>query len=96
MPILTFMDSMYKASKLSTKLVYKLQRKLYNKNMKVEVIMMYNPKFIDLLEILENRQAQYEIIEDVFSMYLGNQLVEFSKFNEQRTLELIEEIIKYW
>ncbi len=58
--------------------------------------MMYNPKFIDLLEILENRQAQYEIIEDVFSMYLGNQLVEFSKFNEQRTLELIEEIIKYW
>ncbi len=57
---------------------------------------MYNPKFIDLLEILENRQAQYEIIEDVFSMYLGNQLVEFSKFNEQRTIELIEEIIKYW
>lgn len=87
---------MYKASKFLIKLVYKLQRKLYNKNMKVEVIMMYNPKFIDLLEILENRQAQYEIIEDVFSMYLGNQLVEFSKFNEERTLELIEEIIKYW
>lgn len=57
---------------------------------------MYNPKFIDLLEILENRQAQYEIIGDVFSMYLGNQLVEFSKFNEDRTDELIEEIIKYW
>lgn len=87
---------MYKASKFLIKLVYKLQRKLYNKNMKVEVIMMYNPKFIDLLEILENRQAQYEIIEDVFSMYLGNQLVEFSKFNEERTVELIEEIIKYW
>lgn len=57
---------------------------------------LYNPKFIDLLEILENRQAQYEIIEDVFSMYLGNQLIEFSKFNEKRTIELIEEIIKYW
>lgn len=89
-------DFTFKASKFLIKLVYKLQRKLYNKNMKVEVIMMYNPKFIDLLEILENRQAQYEIIEDVFSMYLGNQLVEFSKFNEERTLELIEEIIKYW
>lgn len=57
---------------------------------------MYNSKFIDLLEILENRQSQYEIIEDVFSMYLGNQLMEFSKFNEERTVELIEEIIKYW
>lgn len=96
MQIVIGIDFTFKASKFLIKLVYKLQRKLYNKNMKVEVIMMYNPKFIDLLEILENRQAQYEIIEDVFSMYLGNQLVEFSKFNEQRTLELIEEIIKYW
>lgn len=86
---------MYKALKFLTNLVYKVQLSLYNKNMK-GANTMYNPKFIDLLEILENRQAQYEIIEDVFSMYLGNQLVEFSKFNEKRTVELIEEIIKYW
>lgn len=57
---------------------------------------MQNPKFIKLLEILESRDAQYEIVEDMFSMYLGNQYIEFSKFNEDRTDELIEEIKKYW
>lgn len=57
---------------------------------------MQNPKFIKLLEILESRDAQYEIVEDMFSMYLGNQYIEFSKFNEDRTDELIEEIEKYW
>lgn len=57
---------------------------------------MHNPKFIDLLVILEQREAQYEIVEDIFSMYLGNQFIEFSKLNEKKTTELIEEIEKYW
>lgn len=57
---------------------------------------MHNPKFIKLLQILENRDAQYEIVEDIFSMYLGNQFISFSKFNEDKTDELIEEIEKYW
>lgn len=57
---------------------------------------MHNPKFIDLLVILEQREAQYEIAEDIFSMYLGNQFIEFSKLNEKKTTELIEEIEKYW
>lgn len=57
---------------------------------------MHNQKFIDLLVILEQREAQYEIVEDIFSMYLGNQFIEFSKLNEKKTTELIEEIEKYW
>lgn len=57
---------------------------------------MQNPKFIKLLEILESRDAQYDIIGDIFSMYLGNQFIEFSKFNEDKTDDLIEEIKKYW
>lgn len=57
---------------------------------------MQNPKFIKLLEILESRDAQYDIMGDIFSMYLGNQYIEFSKFNEDKTDELIEEIQKYW
>ena len=57
---------------------------------------MQNPRFIELLEILESRDAQYEIVGDIFSMYLGNKFIEFSKFNEDKTDELIEEIEKYW
>lgn len=53
-------------------------------------------KFIDLLKILEEREAQYDVVGDMFSMYLGNQLVEFSKFNKTKIAELIEEIEKYW
>lgn len=55
-----------------------------------------NPYFIKLLQILEEREAQYDIVGDMFSMYLGNMLVEFSKFNQDKTLELIEEIESGW
>ena len=53
-------------------------------------------KFIDLLKILEERNAQYEIVGDIFSMYHGNQYFEFSKFNKTKIAKLIEEIEKYW
>lgn len=53
-------------------------------------------KFIELLKTLEEREAQYEIVGDMFSMYLGNQYIEFSKFNKTKIAELVEEIEKYW
>ena len=54
--------------------------------------MNHNPHFIKLLEILEERDWQYDIMQDVFYIVLGNQEFEFSKHNKLKTLALIEAI----
>lgn len=56
---------------------------------------MHNPHFIKLLEILEERDWQYEIMQDRFYIVLGNMEFEFSKHDKSKTVELID-IIKEW
>lgn len=56
---------------------------------------MKNEKFIELLIILEEREWQYEIQQDVFYIMLGNMEFEFSKHNKYKTIELLD-IVRNW
>lgn len=56
---------------------------------------IYENSFLKLIELLEQRESDYEIQNGMFSMYLGNQYIEFPKADMEKASELIEEI-KNW
>lgn len=53
---------------------------------------VYENSFVKLVELLEQRESDYEIRNGMFSMYLGNQYIEFPKTDGEKARELIEEI----
>lgn len=54
-------------------------------------------KLIELITLLEERSWQYCIThEDRFELHIGNEFVEFSKFNVEAIEDLIEEITLCW
>lgn len=57
---------------------------------------MTNPHFIKLLEILEERDWEYEInSHGIFYVVIGNQEFEFDKTDKAETLELID-LLENW
>lgn len=56
---------------------------------------MKNEKFIELLVILEEREWEYYIENNLFYIMLGNMEFEFSKHDKYKTIELLN-IVKNW
>lgn len=56
---------------------------------------MTNPHFIELLTILEEREWEYYIENNLFYIMLGNMEYEFLKTDKYKTIELLD-IVKNW